>query len=100
MWVRGGGPGEADGSVRGASQETGRLAVRTVAVPDPGDLLDRLPQPDVLAWIHQGAGLAGWGEAARVTLPAGDDRFTAGEKWLRSVFGPADVDDQVRVRGT
>jgi menaquinone-specific isochorismate synthase len=86
--------------VRVLSQETGRLAVRTVAVPDPGDLLDRLPQPDVLAWIHQGAGLAGWGEAARVTLPAGEDRFTAGEKWLRSVFEPADVDDQVRVRGT
>jgi menaquinone-specific isochorismate synthase len=86
--------------VRVLSQETGRLTVRTVAVPDPGDLLDRLPQPDVLAWIHQGAGLAGWGEAARVTLPAGDDRFTAGEKWLRSVFDPADVDDQVRVRGT
>ena len=86
--------------MRVLSQETGRLAVRTVAVPDPGDLLDRLPQPDVLAWIHQGAGLAGWGEAARVTLPAGDDRCTAGEKWLRSVFDPADVDDQVRVRGT
>jgi menaquinone-specific isochorismate synthase len=86
--------------VRVLSQETGKLAVRTVAVPDPGDLLDRLPQPDVLAWIHQGAGLAGWGEAARVTLPAGEDRFTAGEKWLRSVFDPADVDDQVRARGT
>lgn len=82
------------------SQETGRLAVRTVAVPDPGDLLDRLPQPDVLAWLHQGAGLAGWGEAARVTLPAGEDRFTAGEKWLRSVFESVDIDDQVRVRGT
>jgi menaquinone-specific isochorismate synthase len=81
-------------------QETGRLLVRTVAVPDPGDLLDRLPQPDVLAWVHHGAGLAGWGEAVRVTLPAGEDRFTAGEKWLRSVFDAADVDDQVRVRGT
>jgi menaquinone-specific isochorismate synthase len=81
-------------------QETGRFLVRTVAVADPGDLLDRLPQPDVLAWVHRGAGLAGWGEAVRVTLPAGEDRFTAGEKWLRSVFDAADVDDQVRVRGT
>ena len=50
--------------------------------------------------MHHGAGLAGWGEAARVTLPAGEDRFTAGEKWLRSVFDPAHVDDQVRARGT
>ncbi len=81
-------------------QDTGRLSVRTVAIPDPGDLLGQLPQPDVLAWVHHGAGLAGWGEAVRVTLPAGEDRFTAGEKWLRSVFDVTDVDDQVRVRGT
>ncbi len=81
-------------------QETGRLLARTVAVPDPEDLLGRLPQPDVLAWVHHGAGLAGWGEAVRVTLPAGEDRFTAGEKWLRSVFDATDIDDQVRVRGS
>jgi menaquinone-specific isochorismate synthase len=79
---------------------SGRLLVRTVAVPDPGDLLERIPQPDVVAWVHHGAGLAGWGEAVRVTLPAGDDRFTAGEKWLRSVFDAAEVDDRVRVRGS
>ena len=54
----------------------------------------------MVAWVHHGAGLAGWGEAIRVTLPAGEDRFTAGEKWLRSVFDAADVDDQVRVRGS
>ena len=79
---------------------SGRLFVQTVAVPDPENLLDRVPQPDVVAWVHHGAGLAGWGEAVRVTLPAGEDRFTAGEKWLRSVFDAADVDDQVRVRGS
>ena len=81
-------------------QESGRLLVRTVAITDPGDLLARLPQPDVVAWVHHGAGLAGWGEAIRVTLPAGDDRFTAAEKWLRSVFDSLDVDDRVRVRGS
>jgi menaquinone-specific isochorismate synthase len=81
-------------------QEAGRLRVRTVAIPDPGNLIDRIPQPDVVAWVHHGAGLAGWGEAVRVTLPAGEDRFTAGEKWLRSVFDAAEVDDRVRVRGS
>jgi menaquinone-specific isochorismate synthase len=80
--------------------ENGRLLVRTVAVPDPGNLIDRIPQPDVVAWVHHQAGLAGWGEAVRVTLPAGEDRFTAGEKWLRSVLDAADVDDRVRVRGS
>src|SRR5256884_8850523 len=81
-------------------QGSGRLLVRTAAVPDPGDVLERIPHPDVVAWVHHGAGLAGWGEAVRVMLPAGDDRFTAGEKWLRSVFDAADVDDRVRVRGS
>jgi menaquinone-specific isochorismate synthase len=82
------------------AQETGRLNIRTVPIPDPGDLLGRPPRPDVLAWVHHGAGLVGWGEAVRVTLPAGEDRFTAGEKWLRSVFDTADIEDQVRVRGS
>ncbi len=90
--------------MRGLSRQerygSGRLLVRTVAVPDPGDLLERIPQPDVVAWVHHGVGLAGWGEAVRVTLPAGEDRFTAGEKWLRSVFDAAKVDDRVRVRGS
>ena len=81
-------------------REAEELFVRTVAVPDPGDLLERIPQPDVVAWVHHGVGLAGWGEAVRVTLPAGEDRFTAGEKWLRSVFDAAKVDDRVRVRGS
>jgi menaquinone-specific isochorismate synthase len=79
---------------------TGRLLARTVTVPDPGDLIEHIPQPDVVAWVHHGAGLAGWGEAVKVTLPAGEDRFTAGEKWLRFVFDAADVDDRVRVRGS
>jgi menaquinone-specific isochorismate synthase len=81
-------------------QDAGRLLVRTVAVPDSGDLLAQLAQPDAGAWVHRGAGLAGWGEAARITLPAGEDRFTTGEKWLRDLFDAADVDDQVRVRGS
>jgi menaquinone-specific isochorismate synthase len=75
------------------------LMVRTVAIADPGDLVGRLPDPAALAWIHRGEGLVGWGEAARVTLPAGEDRFTAGEKWLRSLFDGAQVDDQVGLPG-
>jgi menaquinone-specific isochorismate synthase len=81
-------------------RDTGRLFVRSVAVPDPGDLLGQLPQPDVVAWVHHGAGLVGWGEALRAVLPAGEDRFAAGQKWLPSLFDAADVDDQVRVRGS
>jgi menaquinone-specific isochorismate synthase len=78
-----------------------RLVVRSAPVPDPGEnFLDQVPEPAVVAWVRQSAGLAGWGEAARVTLPAGADRFTAAEKWLREVADGADIDDGVRRRGT
>jgi menaquinone-specific isochorismate synthase len=76
------------------------LAVETVPVADPGDLLARLPGPAALAWVRRGDGLVGWGEAARLTLPAGTDRFTAGEKWLRELFDDAQVADEVGVPGS
>ena len=77
-----------------------RLAARTVEIPDPGDLVDLLPEPAGVAWIRHGDGLAGWGETARITLPAGEDRFTAGEKWLRELFDGAEIDDQVAEPGS
>jgi menaquinone-specific isochorismate synthase len=75
------------------------LVVRTVPVDDPGDLVARLPDPRPVAWIRRGDGLAGWGEAARVTIPAGEDRFTAGEKWLRELFDNAEITDEVGLPG-
>ncbi len=77
-----------------------RLVVRTVAIPDPGDLLARLPGQAALAWVRLGEGLAGWGESARITIPAGEDRFTAGEKWLRELFDGAAVTDELAVPGS
>ena len=80
---------EPDGNYHAADGQPGgdyggeHLVVRSVPVPDPGDLIGRLPEPAALAWIRHGAGLTGWGEAARVTLPSGPDRFAVGEKWLR-----------------
>jgi menaquinone-specific isochorismate synthase len=91
---------DTDGQPDGNQDGGEHLVVRTALVPDPGDLLGRLPEPAALAWIRQRAGLAGWGEAARVTLPAGEDRFTAGEKWLREVFEGADVRDEADRHGS
>ncbi len=68
-------------------------------MPDPGDLVTLLPQPAAVAWIHGGDGLVGWGEAARIVLPAGEDRFAAGEKLLRAIFDAAVVDDRVGLPG-
>ena len=83
-----------------ASRAPGRLVVRTVQVADPGDLIGRLPEPEALAWVRQGDGLVGWGSAAKITLPAGHDRFAAGEKWLREQFDSALVTDEVNVSGS
>jgi menaquinone-specific isochorismate synthase len=76
------------------------LTVKTVKVPNPGDLLTRLPGTEAAAWIHEGDGLVGWGEAARLTLPAGGDRFAVGEQWLAGVFDAADITDDVSLPGT
>ncbi len=76
------------------------LTVKSVSMADPGDLLSRLPGPAASAWIHHGDGLVGWGEAARLTLPAGEDRFAAGEKWLAELFDGAQVQDEVCVPGS
>ena len=84
----------------GGQRAPERLAARTVEIPDLGDLVALFPEPAGVAWIRHGDGLAGWGETARVTLPAGEDRFTAGEKWLRELFDGAEVDDQVAEPGT
>jgi len=59
-----------------------------------------VPPTSPLAWVRRGCGLAGWGEAARITLPAGEDRFTAGEKWLRDLFERTVSDNEVGLPGT
>ncbi|MGH3322294.1 MAG: isochorismate synthase [Streptosporangiaceae bacterium] len=77
-----------------------QLSVRTIEVPHPGDLLARLPRPQACAWVRRGEGLIGWGEAARLPIGAGRDRFTRADDELRRLFASADVDDPVRTPGT
>ncbi|WP_018656255.1 isochorismate synthase [Actinomadura flavalba] len=83
-----------------AATATDRLTVRTAPVADPGDLLAHLPAPDALAWVHRGDGVIGWGEAARITLPAGAGRFTDAASRLRELFAGAHVDDPLALPGT
>jgi menaquinone-specific isochorismate synthase len=98
---------EPDGNQRdiharpaGDFSEGDPLVVRSTPVPDPGDILDHIPVPAAFSWLRHGAGLVGWGEAARLTLPAGGDRFTAAEKWLREVSYSSDVTDEAGCRGS
>lgn len=84
-----------------------RLHVRTVSIPDDQALLARLPDENPTAFVRAGEGLVGWGEVARLTLPADPvgpratprQRFTAAHHWLRDLLDGADVDDQVGLPG-
>ncbi|MFD1544065.1 isochorismate synthase [Nonomuraea guangzhouensis] len=69
------------------------LPVRTTPIGDPGNLLASLPRtPAPYAWIRHGEGLVGWGEAARVNVPAGPGRFAWARRWLGDLFGDARMD--------
>ncbi|MFI6600970.1 isochorismate synthase MenF [Nonomuraea sp. NPDC050536] len=76
------------------------LPVRSTPIGDPGDLLAALPKTAPFAWVKHGEGLVGWGEAARVAVPPGPDRFTWARTWLTTVFGDAHVNDHVRTPGS
>jgi menaquinone-specific isochorismate synthase len=97
---RDGGPTAARAARASGGVGDAPLVVRSVPVPDPGDLLAQIPEQAAFSWLRHGAGLAGWGEAARITLPAGADRFTAAEKWLREIADGADIRDDAGCRGS
>jgi menaquinone-specific isochorismate synthase len=74
--------------------------VRSQAVDLVGTLLQRLPRADgALAWVRDGTGLVGWGEAARLEV-RGPDRFERARAWWRELVSGATVDDAVGVRGS
>ncbi|ANZ37503.1 isochorismate synthase [Lentzea guizhouensis] len=65
-----------------------------------GDLLGLLPNPDqALAWVRDGSGLVGWGEAARLEV-SGPDRFAQADAWWREFVSHLDVDDELGVPGS
>jgi menaquinone-specific isochorismate synthase len=76
-----------------------RLVVRTVEIPDPGSLLDLLPDPAPFAWLRRGEGLVGWGVAAE-RRTTGADRFLHAAEWWRDVSDDATVRDDVAVPGS
>jgi menaquinone-specific isochorismate synthase len=78
---------------------SGRLAVTSVPVADPGDLLARLPGPTGLSWLRGGDGLVAWGEVARLEV-SGPDRFAAASRWWAEQVARFDVSDDVEVPGS
>lgn len=77
----------------------GRL-VRTVTLDGLGEsLLDLLPTAGGFAWVRDGVGFVGWGEAARFTI-SGPERFSRAQRWWTAWCEQAQVDDRVGGPGT
>ncbi len=76
----------------------GPLTVRTVEVPDPGDLLAALPEQGI-SWVRRGDGMVAWGEVARCDT-VGATRIDEALMWWRRMTRHASVHDEVKARGT
>lgn len=75
------------------------LRVRTVALPEPVDLLRVLPPGPVMSWVRNGDGLVAWGEAARLQV-AGQERFSRAHRWWSQLCDSARIADDVSVPGS
>ncbi|MET3961369.1 menaquinone-specific isochorismate synthase [Marmoricola sp. OAE513] len=76
-----------------------RLVVRTVEVPDPGNLLELLPADAPTAWLRRGEGIVGWGVAARLRTH-GAGRFKDAVDWWHQIAADAEVRDDLGVPGS
>jgi len=77
-----------------------KLKAVTVEVARVPDLLDELEDPEGLAWVHNGEGLVAWGQAARVDIEPGADRFERATSVLNEMFSTFAVEDEVGVPGS
>jgi menaquinone-specific isochorismate synthase len=73
--------------------------VRTVEIEDPGPLIALLPATGCSAWLRDGDGVVGWGEAALWT-GWGADRFDRARDWLGGIAERRTELDDVRLPGT
>ena len=72
--------------------------MRTIAIDDPGPLLEVLPEPGI-SWVRREEGMVAWGEVARIDA-TGPTRIDSATAWWRQLVRHAQVRDEVRSRGT
>jgi menaquinone-specific isochorismate synthase len=83
-----------------AAASTAPLDVRSEAIDLTGGLLGRLPtSAGALAWVHDGQGLVGWGEVARLEV-RGPGRFAQAQRWWREQVERFTVYDDVGAVGS
>ncbi|HWC24460.1 MAG TPA: isochorismate synthase [Flexivirga sp.] len=76
------------------------LVVRSVRIPDPGDLVSLIPADAEapVCWLREGDGFVGWGTATAIQTE-GTSRFADAEQWWRGVVEDAVVRSQVDLPG-
>lgn len=72
------------------------LYVRTVEIPDPGSLAERLPRGESFAWIRRGEGMVGIGEVVRHKCRS----IAEAEEWWAAQAASAIVDSELDLAGT
>jgi menaquinone-specific isochorismate synthase len=83
-----------------AAPSVAPLDVRSEAIDLTGGLLGRLPTSvGALAWVHDGQGLVGWGEVARLEV-RGPARFAQAQGWWREQLERFTVYDDVGAVGS
>jgi menaquinone-specific isochorismate synthase len=75
------------------------LVSRTDLLDDVPELIARLPATGGVAWIREGEGFIGWGEAARVRVGTGG-RFQRAAAVVEELLGTAEVHNAVGGWGT
>ena len=63
------------------------------------ELLDLLPAQGGLAWVRDGQGIIGWGEAARLVV-RGRERFSRAQRWWADVVRASRIEDRVHLNGS
>jgi menaquinone-specific isochorismate synthase len=69
-------------------------------IEDPGNLVELVSGRGCGAWLRDGQGLVAFGEAARLPVPPGPDRFERAQQAWDSLLAETVVHDEVRVPGS
>lgn len=64
------------------------------------DLLSYLPETAPVAWVRNGEGFVGWGEATRIPVGTGDDRFARAQRDFAAFCADLSIVDDVNLVGT
>ena len=77
-----------------------KLVCRTVKLDNAPDLARMVPESGGFAWLSDGTSLVGLGESLVIRPGTGIDRFERSATSLDSIFGSAQIDDEVDLPGS